>query len=203
MLTVYKSINVAENPELKAKVADGSLFLWQCPHCGTTNLAAYDTLYHDPEKKLMLWLDLKGQISDAQMQAISNHTKAMGGYTLRLVPDVGSLIEKLRTFEDGLDDLAVEFCKWVTKQEMAAKIEDQAKVNEIFARNLHYHRTEGDGETRVLCFSFAENGNMMELKIGWNVYEDACGILERNPSVRPGEGFSRIDAAYLDKIIRH
>lgn len=202
VFTIYKSINVAENPELKKKVADGSLFLWECPHCGKVNLAAYETLYHDPQKKLMLWLDIKNQISDAQMEAISNHTKAMGGYTLRIVSNVGSLIEKLRIFEDGLDDLAIEFCKWVTKQEMSAKIEDAAKLEEINSQKFHYHHTEGEEENRVLCFSVVNKNNVMEMKIGWNVYEDACGIIERNPAVRPAEGFCRIDADYLNSIIR-
>ncbi len=202
ILTIYKSINVAESPSLKAKVADGSLFLWQCPHCGTTNLAAYDTLYHDPEKKIMLWLDLRNQISETQMQAISNHTKAMGGYRLRLVSDVGSLIEKLHIFEDGLDDLAIEFCKWVTVQEMASKSDSKGAVAPPDPRSLHYHRREGEGETGVLCFSLADKGNMSELRVGRNVYEDACGIIERNPAVRPAEGFCKIDADYLDKIIK-
>ena len=30
-VTVYRSINIAENPELKDKVRDGSLFLWNAP----------------------------------------------------------------------------------------------------------------------------------------------------------------------------
>ena len=29
-ITIYRSINTAENPELKEKVRDGSLFLWKC-----------------------------------------------------------------------------------------------------------------------------------------------------------------------------
>ena len=53
---VYRSINISENPELKDKVKDGSLFLWECPHCGQVNLAKYETLYHDPAAKLMVWL---------------------------------------------------------------------------------------------------------------------------------------------------
>ena len=60
-VTVYRSINISENPELKDKVRDGSLFLWECPHCGQVNLAKYETLYHDPAKKLMVWLIPAGE----------------------------------------------------------------------------------------------------------------------------------------------
>ena len=51
-----QSINVALDPELKARVKDGSLFVWECPYCGQRNLALYQTLYHDPDAKLMVWL---------------------------------------------------------------------------------------------------------------------------------------------------
>ena len=34
-----QSINVALDPELKARVKDGSLFVWECPYCGHRNLA--------------------------------------------------------------------------------------------------------------------------------------------------------------------
>lgn len=30
-IEVWNRINVGENPELKAKVKDGSLFVWECP----------------------------------------------------------------------------------------------------------------------------------------------------------------------------
>ena len=33
-ITTYPSINVAADPDLKARVRDGSLFVWECPHCG-------------------------------------------------------------------------------------------------------------------------------------------------------------------------
>ena len=90
-LTIYKSINTAEDPSLKEKVRDGSLFLWKCPSCGQSNLARYDTLYHDPDKKLMVWLLQDENISQSQMHSISLHAKAIGNYTLRRVTDTGSL----------------------------------------------------------------------------------------------------------------
>ena len=44
-VTTYPSINVAQDPDLKARVRDGSLFVWECPHCGARNLLKYQTLY--------------------------------------------------------------------------------------------------------------------------------------------------------------
>lgn len=194
---IYKSINTADNPELKAKVADGSLFLWECPHCGKMNLARYETLYHDPAGKLMVWLIPAGEISEAQMQAITMHTKAMGGYTLRRVNDMGTLMEKVLIAEAGLDDIVLEMCKYVTKLEMLQKSVSAEQKDEFMASTFHFYRCEGEGDERILTFMYALDGQMLGVNIGWNVYQDCAGILERNPQIRPEEGFAKIDAEWL------
>ncbi len=207
-ITVYKSINTADNPELKEKVKNGSLFLWECPHCGTVNLARYETLYHDPQKKLMLWLVPDGKISETQMQAITNHTKAMGGYTLRLVRDMGELMDMVLIFFAGLDDVVIELCKWVTKREMTStsgketKLEEKQNNDEISAATFHFYKVEGEGDGRAIIMSYASKGQMVGMKSGWNVYEDCEGIIRRNPSVRPAEGFVRVDSHWLESVVR-
>lgn len=204
-VTVYKSINTADNPELKDKVRDGSLFLWECPHCGQMNLARYDTLYHDPAAKLMVWLMPEGDISETQMKAITLHTKAMGGYTLRRVKDMGSLMEKVLVNDAGLDDVAVEMCKYVTKLEMVQKMVGQEQKDAFMASVFHFYRCSSDdagsgqkaGEGSLLTFMYGMDGQVMGVNVGWNVYQDCMGILERNPQMRPAEGFELIDSAWL------
>ena len=196
-VTVYRSINIADNPELKDKVRDGSLFLWECPHCGQVNLARYETLYHDPAAKLMVWLIPEGEISETQMQAITMHTKAMGGYTLRRVNDMGSLMEKVLVSDAGLDDVVLEMCKYVTKMEMIQKSGPAEQKEEFLAADFHFYRSEGEGDARILTFMYALDGQMLGVNIGWNVYQDCAGILERNPQVRPEDGFAKVDAAWL------
>ncbi len=194
---VYRSINVADNPELKAKVTDGSLFLWECPHCGQVNLAKYETLYHDPVKKVMFWLVPQGEISETQMQAITMHTKAMGGYTLRRVNDMGTLMEKVLIAEAGLDDVVLEMCKYVTKLEMVQKSIGAEQKDEFMASVFHFYRAEGEGDERLITFMYGLGGQMMGVNVGMNVYRDCAGILERNPQIKPADGFERIDADWL------
>ena len=156
----------------------------------------------------MLWLVPDGKISETQMQAITNHTKAMGGYTLRLVRDMGELMEKVLIFDAGLDDAVIELCKWVTKREMTSnagketKLEEKQNNDEISAATFHFYKVEGEGDGRAIIMSYASKGQMVGMKIGWNVYEDCEGIIRRNPSVRPVEGFVRVDAHWLESVVR-
>ena len=201
VIRIYRSINVSEDPQLKEKVRNGSLFLWECPHCGQANLAKYETLYHDPAARLMVWLLPEGDISETQMKAITMHTKAMGGYTLRRVTDMGSLMEKVLIHDAGLDDVVLEMCKYVTKMEMISKITGKDNQEALMKAKFNFYRIEGEADERMITLMFPQDGQMSGVNIGWNVYQDCEGILSRNPHIRPGEGFVNVDADWLATML--
>ena len=184
-ITIYKSINTAEDADMEARVLNGSLFMWTCPDCGCKNLVSYECLYHDPAKKRMLWLLPRDKADTAEMEAIARHARSLGGYTLRICPDLGSLIEKILILNAGLDDVVIEICKYVIRGEWEQDVP------------LHFHHLEED----QLIFSYPAKGQMASLTLGKNVYEDALGILSRNPALHPAEGFQRVDADWLATVI--
>ena len=195
---VYDSINVGADPSLKEKVKNGSLFIWECPHCGSHNLAAHPTLYHDPDNKLMVWFSPEEiHLSEEQERLLSEELK---DYTLRRTSTLGELIEKISILDAGLDDVVVEMCKYVTKMEMAEKTDYRNRVEELLRLPFKFYRINGaDHEIEL---SFPENGEMKVLNIGFNVYEDCKRILERNPSVQPPSGFAKVDAEWLSTVMR-
>ena len=190
-IDVRQSINVALDPELKARVKDGSLFVWECPYCGQRNLALYQTLYHDPDAKLMVWL-LPGNARPPQQ--VAEAVQQLEGYTLRMVREVGDLVEKVNLHDAGLDDTVLEMCKWVTRRELADKNADALNAR------LRFLRMEGADNELVMAFPL--NGQMQLVNIGFNVYEDARGILSRNPSVKPAEGFAEVNADWIEQFFR-
>ena len=201
-ITVPGGINVGETPELKSRVKDGSLFVWECPACGTANLARCQTLYHDPEQRLMVWLLPDGVLSEERMETVEKALAAQAaeleGYVLRRVSDVGSLIEKVNIHDAGLDDRVIEMCKYVTKTELAEK--NRQRAADFLDAPFKFYRMQGaDNE---LTLSFPLDGQMHGVQIGFNVYEDCRGILSRNPAVQAGPGFARVDADWLAQYFR-
>ncbi len=196
---VYPGVNVASQPELKGQVRDGSLFVWECPHCGTRNLARYPFLYHDPDGRLMVWLLPDGQaLPEAVREQLETVSGQLDGYTLRRVGDVGSLIEKIAIHDAGLDDIAIEMVKYVTRLELVEG--NRPKEAELLRMPMKFYRTEGSDNEMVL--SFPLDGEMHGVNVGFHVYEDCLAILARNPEVRPDPGFARIDAAWLSRYFR-
>lgn len=171
---VYRLIDAAAQPALTGKVKDGSLFLWECPGCGHCELISSPVIYKD----LHLLVCLSGQpISVEGLEDVKG----------RLVGDVGSLIEKVKIFDCGLDDIPMELCKFVTRQEMGKDVA------------LKFLRL--DGADHDIIFTYPEDGVMQMLSVGFNVYEDCCAIAARNPSLR-ATGLARIDRDWVEQFIR-
>ena len=170
---IFDLINVSDNPELKEKVISGEVFISECPHCGRKTVISSPLVYLDPKEMLLVVLsDNALSIDDTQ------------GYTARLVTKAGELIEKVKIFDAGLDDIAIEMCKYVTRQELGKEV------------SLKFLRM--DGADNEIILTYPQNSQMEMLSIGFNVYEDCCGIISRNPSVKDAaKGLVKIDEAWL------
>ncbi|MGM9753019.1 MAG: CpXC domain-containing protein [Candidatus Cryptobacteroides sp.] len=176
--SVPSSVNPELQPELKEKVLDGTLFLSRCPKCGATQLYNGHFLYHDPSLHLLLVLSKDSLLSNS-----------LEGYTCRRVESVGELIEKIKIFETGLDDIAVELCKFVTLQELGKQVE------------LKFFKM--DGADADLTFAYPEKGQMQMLELPHNVYSDALSILSRNPQLKEySAGLAKIDQQWLSHFLK-
>jgi hypothetical protein len=212
-IDVWNGINIGEHPELKEQVKDGSLFVWECPHCGERNLAPYQALYHDPAEHLMIWHIPENTVTEEQIASVTAQLKDLEGYVLRRVDDIGSLIEKVNLFDAGLDDVVLEMCKYVTKMELTGASSETTEPSPAEGsspplspedpeaiRQAPFKFYKLDGPDNDLIFSYPLNGEMRGVKIGFQVYGDCQGIVSRNPVMTPDPGFARIDAAWLESF---
>jgi hypothetical protein len=172
---VYRHIDAVAEPELKARVLSGGLFVYTCPSCGFKSLITTPVIYRDEHLLVCL--------SDRSLSV-----EGLDGVAGRLVPDVGSLIEKVKVFDAGLDDVPLEFCKFVTRQELGKDVD------------LKFLRLEGaDNE---IIFTYPGSGQMELLAVGFNVYEDCRAIVGRNPSITAGLfGLVRVDRSWAEQFL--
>ena len=59
-----------------------------------------------------------------------------------------------------------------------------------------------DGPDNEIQLSFPLSGAMQVVNIGFNVYEDCRGIVQRNPSMKPQPGFVRVDADWIARFLQ-
>jgi hypothetical protein len=129
--TVWHSVNVSQDPELKPRVLDRSLTTFTCEKCGATASIEQDLLYHDMDRRLMILRharhDAPEELGDKSLGLLS----ALGAsaYACRLVRTMNELVEKVLIWEDNLDDRSIEVFKEVVWQELdEAQREGQAQL---------------------------------------------------------------------------
>lgn len=169
----------ADDVQIKEKVKSGDIFVHKCPKCGKPVLYQGPCMYLDAACGLLVVL------SDVSMDD-SELDKSL---TARRVGSVGELIEKVKIFDDGLDDVAVELCKYVTAQDMGKQLD------------LKYLRMDGaDGE---IIFAYPQDGRMQMLSTGFSVYENCSAIVRRNPEFKERSGgLSRVDSDFIASILK-
>lgn len=198
-VTAYSSVNVKEQPELKGALLDGSAFMWTCPHCGTRNLIQCQTLYHDPEERIMVWLTLGSKELEEKINEAYSRLEGLEEYVMRFVDDAGSFIEKIKIFDAGLDDMAMEMTKYVTKMELCDSHKDRAQ--EILPAPFKFLSMSGPDNEITLAYPL--DSQMQMVTTGFNVYEDCRGIIKRNPgTTSAAPGFHKIDADWTAEHFR-
>lgn len=109
-------IDIERDKETWKSFRDGSLFRSDCPDCGYPMEMAYSVLCRDSAIRQYIYLcrealDESGALQEAARQAKKLAQGSTSDAILRVVCTMDELEEKLRIFEDGLDDRIVEVCK--------------------------------------------------------------------------------------------
>lgn len=191
------SVSAKQEPELKAKLLDGTLFEHRCPQCGDTRGMLYACLYHDEEHRALIYLIPgydRGDPRQAEVMAgLSQLDCAMAGYTMRIVRTPGELREKARLLEAGLDDRVVELCKCAAY----AQITDEQP--DFLLAASWYDRT-ADGADTVTLANAEGQGAVVTIS-GENGLYDAvaegyAATLEEKPV-----GFELIDLVWASELL--
>lgn len=110
---VWDSINVDLDPEAKERIFNEDIFLWTCPHCGMKAVAPFSTLYHNMEKKVMIYYFPQRSADGTGLSSSKGRFPLQENYIYRSVYDLYDFKEKISILEAGLDDGAIEFIKYM------------------------------------------------------------------------------------------
>lgn len=116
-IKLLNSINVTIDERIKEKVLDNDFFKFKCPICGHVSTFEYDCLYHDMNKREMIYLITNYSRDNdelaKELEALSDEILPQFGndYKLRIVTSNYDLIEKIKILDCNLDDRVMEIYK--------------------------------------------------------------------------------------------
>lgn len=108
---MWPGICAQDSPELRMRVLDEAFFDWKCPECGYEARFLYPCLYHDRDRKFMVYLAPNDKAGEFQPVDVSEKFPQLAGVKKRVVSTPAELKEKILIFEAGLNDYAVELVK--------------------------------------------------------------------------------------------
>lgn len=111
---MWRSINTANNPELKEAVRNGSVFDVHCDKCGKKSRISYPCLYNQMEDGILLYLVPEENAGEVEEMFRNQGFKNSGiRPAYRVVTSYNHMREKLMIYDDQRDDRAVELAKAV------------------------------------------------------------------------------------------
>jgi hypothetical protein len=105
---LVQTINTQTNPQDKQRLLDGELNVLACP-CGKRTQLSANLLFHDPEASYYCQVVPGGDRAMDEAAAAFAASGVSG--TLRLVPSLNALVEKVKLLDAGLEDWAIEMTK--------------------------------------------------------------------------------------------
>ena len=191
--TIWRSLNVTLNPELKDPLIRGELTTFTCEACGETTHVVYGMLYHDMDQELMISLSRDDVPPLDDLGPLQSYLQdMMKSYRFRLVRTRNELVEKVRIFDAGLDDRVVQLFKVVLRAQLA--MADHATEGQL----LFYGRVDEDGGAQRMEFVLLTDDDQVPFSVPWAEYAEFAPILAQDlPPLEAEAGqWLRVDDTY-------
>jgi hypothetical protein len=199
--TLWDSVNVDLDSDLRDKIFSEDLFLWKCPQCGKEIHIPFGTLYHDMKNKFMLMYEYydpdEGKYEPMKISAPLELSK---DYTMRVVYGLMNLKEKIVILEHGLNDIAIEHMKYMISHLTCPEISEKGYV-------LYFHHIEEPTEefpygTIFFFYEDAEKEQLMTIRFAMDNYYEHCMAVDVDPRFNIGDKCICIDSGYMDINLR-
>lgn len=196
--TMWDSLNVSLNRDLKAELLRGELTRFVCAGCGWSGDVFYPMLYHDMEQKVMIHLCApQGEPESLGSGGLPQMERFLEGYRFRLVNTRNELREKILIFDAGLDDGLLECLKCFMRAQMAG-------CNRPLAGELLFAGTsEAPGGGRVIRLEHLTAGVTETVDLPLAALTEVGGyVAGRLPTAgSDARKWLRVDADYAGALI--
>lgn len=180
------SANTVEEPDIRKKVMDESIFRWKCVKCGFTTRFQHPFLYNDIDNRFMIYYIPNVERNKVSDQKLEEEYKELSDIKKRIVPDINALKEKIVIFEHGYNDMALELTKLA--------------VAEIVSKDTGYNVHSGyftnmNEDDSTVSFQFFVGGDKRSYiqSTRLDIYKRSVGIVNKHFSkVENQPGFLNI-----------
>jgi hypothetical protein len=184
-VSLYESVNVGNDPELKQLLLENTLNRVECIDCDTSFRVDMPLLYSDPKHNILIhWIPETEELDkdaiiedfDQSLEQINDLLPAdITTPNVRLVLTRVELVELIFIIEEGLNERVVEYVKYSIYTRNIEKVDPKG-----FRLLLNVH----DSTEEELCFvmqNVETQGLGKVLRYGRTAYQSMCDLYDENP----------------------
>lgn len=185
-IKIWENLEVAENEKQKEKILNNEFFMFDCKKCDYSAPLAYNFLYSDKKKNLLMWL--LPDASDEVLEKLEQADTGDEALICRVVETPNELKEKIMINEAGMDDRIVELFKLVYVSQLVSITGDESVAEEGITEMLF---DVNDGQYSFVVFFEKREPVMIPANydVYIKLYTDFIEIVEENEK----KGFEKID----------
>jgi hypothetical protein len=194
--STWPSLNVSLDPDEKPRLLSGELHRFTCGKCASQTQVSYPLLYHDMERKLMLYNLEEGDTPEVLPDGILGGLLGImrESYSFRQVHSRNELVEKIRIADAGLDDRVVEIFKVILR----------GQNTELSEGDLYFSYIQAaPNEDSVIAFYWLgdDGGKEVAMPLAtYRAYETHLGNLVAADHEPAGQ-WQRVDLAYAADLV--
>ena len=78
VVSVYTSVNVSMDPDLRDMIFEDDLNRFTCPNCGKSKVLPVNLMYHDMDLKFAVWFNPRGEMPEEERAVFVKVAQSMG-----------------------------------------------------------------------------------------------------------------------------
>lgn len=192
---LWTSINPQLAPSIRSKIMDETLFDFFCPECKYKSKLEYPFIYNDMKNNFIIYFIPYAKKNRIDFTVAQKEYPQLNSKVKRLVKNLNHMKEKIIIFENGLNDLGIEFTKYYLERFILKKINKH--VSSSYFCML-------DTENRKLGFSFflEDRDEPLYHTTTLDVYEKHMNILNKSKVFDESKvGFVTIDQNWVASVL--
>ena len=77
VVSVYTSVKVSMDPDLRDMIFDDELNRFTCPNCGKSKVLPVSLMYHNMNSKFAVWFSPQGEMSEEEREVFDKVAQSM------------------------------------------------------------------------------------------------------------------------------
>ncbi len=180
--TVWETINIYQNPELKPMLQSDHFYNYTCPICGRIIYSSDAFEYCDPLHRYLIKFNpvcYDVNVNKYALVGRLKYTSFEENYSLRYVDRISSFREKLAILDAGFNDIAIAMLKYLLKYKLFP-MEFKDSYDFLFVKRFRPNDDLMGKDKLIFTRKYYGFNAIVKFKVEMDLYNEALNAIQED-----------------------